>query len=61
MLICEPGDSSHGAHPRVNRTDVETLHPSGTELAKIAQADAAQLAHLPGFSLKKVVGLKDAF
>src|SRR6266702_7122646 len=29
--------------------------------AKIAQADAAQLARLPGFGLKKVARLKDAF
>ncbi|KAH9057345.1 hypothetical protein EDB87DRAFT_1686464 [Lactarius vividus] len=80
-LICEPGDTAYGVHPRVNRSNVETLRPSfgvvsiclpspapfflqdppGTELAIIAQADAAQLVPNPGFSLKKVTGLKDTF
>jgi len=33
----------------------------GQSFAKIPQADAAQHARLPGFGLKKVAGLKDAF
>ena len=33
----------------------------GYSFAKNAQADAAQLARLPGFGLNKVVRLKDAF
>ncbi|KAI0268548.1 restriction endonuclease type II-like protein [Russula aff. rugulosa BPL654] len=47
--------------PRVNKTDVETLRASFGSFAKIAQADAAQLARLPGFGPKKVARLKDAF
>jgi len=47
--------------PRVNKTDVETLRASFGNFAKIAQADAAQLARLPGFGPKKVARLKDAF
>ncbi|KAI0260580.1 restriction endonuclease type II-like protein [Gloeopeniophorella convolvens] len=47
--------------PRVNKTDVETLRTSFGSLAKIAQADAAQLLRLPGFGPKKVTRLKDAF
>ncbi len=33
----------------------------GQSFAKVAQADAAQLTGLPGFGLKKVARLKDAF
>ncbi len=33
----------------------------GQRFAKIAQADAVQLARLPGFDLKKVARLRDAF
>lgn len=47
--------------PRVNKTDVETLRASFGSFAKIAQADAEQLARLPGFGPKKVARLKDAF
>ncbi|KAH9957569.1 restriction endonuclease type II-like protein [Russula dissimulans] len=60
--------------PRVNKTDVETLRTAifptlmfsirigdTQSFARIAQADAAQLARLPGFGPKKVVRLKDAF
>ncbi|KAH9987048.1 hypothetical protein BJV77DRAFT_1070710 [Russula vinacea] len=47
--------------PRVNKTDVETLRASFGSFARIAQADAAELARLPGFGPKKVSRLKDAF
>ncbi|KAH9040353.1 hypothetical protein EDB85DRAFT_2140485 [Lactarius pseudohatsudake] len=42
----------------MNRTDVETLCPSFGSFAKFAQADAAQLARLPEFSLKTVTRLR---
>ncbi|KAH9175880.1 hypothetical protein EDB89DRAFT_234006 [Lactarius sanguifluus] len=54
-------DTTHGVHPRMNRTDVETLCPSFGSFARIAQADAAQLARLPEFGLKAVIRLKAAF
>ncbi|KAH9972581.1 restriction endonuclease type II-like protein [Lactifluus volemus] len=47
--------------PRVNKTDVETLRTSFGSFAKIAQADATQIARLPGFGPKKVARIKDAF
>jgi len=47
--------------PRVNKTDVETLHATFGSFARIAQADATQIARLPGFGPKKVARLKDAF
>ncbi|KAF8259041.1 restriction endonuclease type II-like protein [Lactarius quietus] len=47
--------------PRVNKTDVETLRASFGSFAKISQANAEQLARLPGFGPKKVARLKDAF
>ncbi|KAH9010870.1 hypothetical protein EDB85DRAFT_1160237 [Lactarius pseudohatsudake] len=45
----------------MNRTDVETLCPSFGSFARIAQADAAQLARLPEFGLKTVTRPKAAF
>jgi len=47
--------------PRVNKTDVETLRATFGSFARIAQADATQIARLPGFGPKKVARLKDAF
>jgi len=68
-LICERVDKTPNALlrtalttiPRVNKTDVETLCTSFGSFARMAQADAAQLARLPGFGPKKVARLKDAF
>jgi len=50
---CTPTHGVH-EHPRVNRTDVETLRcPSFDKFGQITQSKAAQLALLSGFHLKK--------
>ncbi|KAH9054688.1 restriction endonuclease type II-like protein [Lactarius vividus] len=53
--------ASFGVRPTYTHTLSPPSFPLTRSFAKIAQADAEQLARLPGFGPKKVSRLKDAF